>query len=138
MAKLNVFDPPMCCTSGVCGPSVDPVLPRFSADLDWLKGQGVEVERHNLAQQPAAFASNPVVKEALQKYGNECLPLLIFGDEIVSRGVYLERAQLAQIVGLEPSDSKSISGKETETTCCSPSDVVGIGASKKSSAGGCC
>lgn len=27
--KIEVFDPPMCCSSGVCGPAVDPVFPRF-------------------------------------------------------------------------------------------------------------
>ena len=41
MTKLAVYDPPMCCSTGVCGPSVDPVLPRLPADLDWLKRQGV-------------------------------------------------------------------------------------------------
>ena len=39
MAKLTVYDPPMCCSTGVCGPAVDPVLPRVTADLDWLKRQ---------------------------------------------------------------------------------------------------
>lgn len=137
MTKLTIFDPPMCCTSGVCGPSVDPVLPRFSADLDWLKGQGVEVERHNLAQQPAAFASNSRVKDALREFGNECLPLLMLGDEIVSRGTYPERSKLAQIVGLEAALSKSSPEKDANSACCS-SGVVGIGGSKKSTSGGCC
>ena len=59
MTTIRVFDPAMCCSSGVCGPSVDPQLARFSADLDWLKAQGVSVERFNLAQQPAAFAEDP-------------------------------------------------------------------------------
>ena len=52
MTKLAVYDPPMCCSTGVCGPAVDPVLPRVTADLDWLKRQGVEVER--LQPGPAA------------------------------------------------------------------------------------
>ncbi len=67
--KIQVFDPPMCCPTGVCGPSVDPELVRFAADLDWLESQGVEVERYNLAQQPAVFAGTPVVKETLAKDG---------------------------------------------------------------------
>ncbi len=54
---IRVFDPPMCCSTGVCGPSVDPELVRFAADVDWLEKQGVKVERFNLAQQPGAFAS---------------------------------------------------------------------------------
>ena len=56
MIKLQVFDPAMCCSTGVCGPSVDPVLPRFSADLEWLKSrEGVQVQRYNLAQEVAAL-----------------------------------------------------------------------------------
>ena len=86
MTKLAVYDPPMCCSTGVCGPAVDPVLPRVTADLDWLKRQGVEVERYNLAQQPQAFASNPTVTAALREYGNDCLPLVLVNGVIVSRG----------------------------------------------------
>jgi hypothetical protein len=25
MPKVQVFDPPMCCSTGVCGPEVDPL-----------------------------------------------------------------------------------------------------------------
>ncbi|XXU25156.1 arsenic metallochaperone ArsD family protein [Sorangium sp. So ce887] len=64
---LRVFDPAMCCSTGVCGPSVDPELARFAADVDWLQKQGVTVERYNLSQQPSAFAGTPAVKEALAR-----------------------------------------------------------------------
>ena len=70
MTDIQVFDPPMCCSTGVCGPAVDPVLPRFSADLDWLRSQGVGVERYSLSQQPGAFAENDVVQHALSSEGN--------------------------------------------------------------------
>ena len=43
VSALHVFDPPMCCSTGVCGPVVDPDLTRFAADLDWLAGQGVSL-----------------------------------------------------------------------------------------------
>ena len=91
MTKLAVYDPPMCCSTGVCGPAVDPVLPRLAADLDWLKCQGVQVERYNLAQQPRAFASNPTVRAALREHGNGCLPLILVDGRVVSRGTYPER-----------------------------------------------
>jgi hypothetical protein len=55
----------MCCSTGVCGPSINPALPQLAADLEWLKGLGVQVERFNLAQQPAAFRDNAAVREAL-------------------------------------------------------------------------
>ena len=77
MTKIEVFDPPMCCSSGVCGPSVDPALARFSSDLHWLANQRIAVERFNLAQQPQAFAASEVVKTALKQFGNGCLPLIL-------------------------------------------------------------
>ena len=95
MAKVQVYDKPMCCSTGICGPQVDPVLPRFAADLDWLKSQGHEVERSNLAQQPAAFAESAVVKAALAADSVECLPLILVDGNVVSRAEYPSREQLA-------------------------------------------
>ncbi|MDX9866294.1 MAG: arsenite efflux transporter metallochaperone ArsD [Kiritimatiellia bacterium] len=100
MKKLEVFDPPMCCSSGVCGPNVNPVLPRFAGDLEWLKGRGVKVARYNLAQQPMAFAENASVREALEKEDVACLPLVLADGRIVSRGVYPAREELAALLGL--------------------------------------
>jgi arsenite methyltransferase len=98
MPKLEVFDPPMCCSSGVCGPDVDPVLPRFAADLEWLRAQGVDVERHNLAQQTAAFVANPLVKQTLSEQGQGCLPLILLDGRIVVQGTYPTRQVLAEVL----------------------------------------
>jgi hypothetical protein len=98
-ATLRVFDPAMCCSTGVCGPSVDPQLARFAADVAWLQGQGVTVERFNLAQQPAAFAETPAVKEALAR-GTEVLPLIVVGDRIAVEGAYPSRETLAALAGV--------------------------------------
>jgi hypothetical protein len=100
MTTVRVFDPAMCCSSGVCGPSVDPQLARFSADLDWLKAHGVSVERFNLAQQPGAFAEDAAVRSALETKGEAGLPLVKFDDEVKSSGEYPSRAQLATWAGL--------------------------------------
>lgn len=97
---IQVFDPPMCCSTGVCGPAVDPELVRFSADLDWLRQQGVEVARYNLSQQPAAYAGNEVVKAALHQEGNDCLPLTIVDGVVVCRGRYPTRQELAGYAGI--------------------------------------
>ena len=105
MTHLDVFDPPMCCSSGVCGPSVDPALAAFAADVDWLSGQGVSVTRHNLAQDPQAFVVQPLVKDLLQREGDACLPLVIANGEIVGHGAYPRREELARIVGLKLSAS---------------------------------
>lgn len=93
-SKLEVFDPPMCCSSGVCGASVDPVLAGFAGDLQWLKKQGIAVRRFNLSSDPAEFVLRDVVRDALNSEGNECLPLILADGKIVSRGVYPSRDDL--------------------------------------------
>ena len=76
------------------------MLPRFSADLQWLAHQGVSVERYNLSQQPQAFVANPVVKAALREGGNWNLPLILADGQIATRGTYPTREELAQFAGL--------------------------------------
>lgn len=102
MNKVEVFDPPMCCSSGVCGPNVDPALASFAADLHWLAGQGIAVERFNLAQQPQAFAANEVVRGALKDRGNACLPLILLNGAVTSQGRYPNREELARLAGARP------------------------------------
>jgi hypothetical protein len=100
MQKIEVFDPAMCCDTGICGPAVDPKLVRFAADLDWLKSQGVAVERFNLSQQPGAFAADGSVKGALESKGIEALPLVKANGEVKSTGRYPAREELAAWAGV--------------------------------------
>ena len=107
MTHLDVFDPPMCCSSGVCGPSVDPLLAAFAADVDWLTSQGVTVSRYNLAQNPQAFVAHPLVKDLLEREGDRCLPLVIMDGEIVGHGAYPRREELAHLTGLIATASRA-------------------------------
>ncbi len=93
---IQVFDPPMCCSTGICGPNVDPVHVRFAADLSWLQEQGVNVERYNLSQSPAAFVENALVKQALTDKGEAALPLVLSNGEIQASGRYPKRNELAE------------------------------------------
>ena len=135
--KIQVFDPPMCCSSGVCGPSVDSELVRFAADVDWLKRQGIEVERYNLAQQPAAFANTPVVKEALATEGNACLPLTLVDGAVVCKGRYPTREVLAGRAGLAASGTRpAAAGTKATGSCCGFSRSPATSGSPKRSS--CC
>ncbi len=118
--KLYVYDPPMCCSSGVCGPSVDPQLVTFASDLDWLRQQGVEVERYNLSAHPAEFAQQDAVKDALHNEGNACLPVLVVDGTIVSKGVYPTRSELAGFCGIDGVEALAETDAEPETACCGP------------------
>jgi hypothetical protein len=119
MTKLQVYDPAMCCSTGVCGPQVDPVLPRFSEDVHWLANQGIAVERYNLSQQPQAFAGSVAVKEALARDGTGCLPLILIDGTIVSKGRYPEREELARLLRL-PMGSKAQDFPILSEPCCKP------------------
>ena len=99
MKRLDIYDPAMCCSTGVCGPTVDPVLVRFAADVKWLQEQGVEVRRFNLSQSPAAFVENERVKQALTEKGEGALPFLLANGQVLASGHYPERGQLTAALG---------------------------------------
>lgn len=99
MSTIVIYDKAMCCSTGVCGPDVDPVLPKFAADLDWLEAQGNQVSRFNLAQNPEEYISNTLVKQMLDDHGIECLPLILVDGSIVSRTDYPSRENLAMWSG---------------------------------------
>ena len=122
MKRLQIFDPPMCCSTGVCGPSVDPTLTRFAADLDWLRRQGFAIERFNLAQEPGVFASDSAVKGELAEGGTAVLPLVLVDRQIVGRGDYPSRAQLAALVGLPADLGNSAAALPVVDSACCGSD----------------
>ena len=100
MKRLEIYDPAMCCPTGVCGPQVDPALVRFASDVKWLQDQGVEVRRFNLAQTPAAFVEKESVKAALTEKGEAALPLVLVDDMVAASGQYPGREQLAAWCGI--------------------------------------
>jgi hypothetical protein len=111
--KLEVFDPPMCCSSGVCGPSVDNKLVQFGAALEWLRTQGVQVERYNPSHQYDAFAGNATVVKAVNDHGISCLPLILLNGELVSHNGYPSREELAAIAGLDQPPTPARASRNT-------------------------
>lgn len=113
MVAIQVFDPALCCSSGVCGAEADQQLINFSSDFDWIKENNISIERFNLAQQPMNFANNPTVKGFLERSGPEALPLVLVDGEIALAGRYPNRDELARWTGV------SSEGKEqAESSCC--------------------
>lgn len=88
MKTIQVYDPPMCCSTGICGTDIDPDLVNFAAMLSQLGTHDIKVERFNLGQQPMAFVQNPAVKAHLDKEGAEVLPLIYWDGELHLKGRY--------------------------------------------------
>ena len=93
MPRLEVFDPAMCCSTGLCGTEIDPALVSFAALLTQLSQKCVKVERYNLGQQPMAFVQNPTVKALLDKEGVTALPLILINGAVHLKGRYLTDAE---------------------------------------------
>mgnify|MGYP003599712135 FL=1 len=102
MPTIRVFEPALCCNTGVCGEDVDPALVTFTADLAALREAGADIERHNLANDPTAFAADPRVKAFLQVAGSAGLPLTLVDGVTVATGTYPSREQLLTYAGLNP------------------------------------
>jgi hypothetical protein len=100
MTAIEIYDPALCCSTGVCGTEVDQALVSFAADVDWAKQNGARIERFNLAQQPLAFAENAIVKGFLERSGQEALPLVLVAGEVALAGRYPSRGELARWAGL--------------------------------------
>ena len=120
MKTVRVFDKPMCCSTGICGPQVDPVLPRFAADLEWVRSQGVLVERFNLGQQPTAFIQDAAVHNLLATRGTDCLPLIEVDGQVVSQSEYPSRDVLARWTGLSSAASPLMVISEGGGSCKEP------------------
>lgn len=118
MSIIHVFDPALCCSTGVCGVEVDQQLVSFSADVDWAKHNGAQIDRFNLAQQPMAFAENLLVKAFLERSGAEALPLILVDGEVALAGRYPTRTELARWAGIQQSDAPAATGCCPGSQCC--------------------
>ena len=118
MKKVQIFDPALCCSSGVCGTEVDQNLVNFSANVDWAKQQGLTIERFNLAQQPMAFAENAAVKGLLERSGEAALPVTLVDGEVAFAGRYPSRDDLARWIGVSAAVAEPKSDAAS-SSCCS-------------------
>lgn len=101
MSKIEVFEPALCCATGVCGEDVDQQLVTFSADMDFLRSRGGDIARYNLASEPQAFTASDAAKAFLHLSGSAGLPLILVDGVTAMTGRYPDRAQLASWAGLE-------------------------------------
>jgi hypothetical protein len=93
---VKVYEPPMCCSSGVCGPSVDDELVEFSEALKQLKEEGIEVERNAMNQNPLAFQNNQSVLDLVNNQGTEELPVTEINGKVIKLGEYPSLEELRE------------------------------------------
>ncbi len=96
--RVELYEPAMCCETGVCGPSVDQQLIDVREDLRWAEAQGAEVTRHNLSSDPDAFVANPKITGLMAAFGEDALPALVIDGQIAIHGGYPSREELADLL----------------------------------------
>jgi hypothetical protein len=99
--RVELYEPAMCCQTGVCGPSVDQQLVDVREHLRWAESQGAQVTRHNLSSDPDAFVANPKVTGLMAAFGEPALPVLVVDGEIAIHGRYPSRSELAALLEAE-------------------------------------
>lgn len=114
MSKMVIFDPAMCCPTGLCGVSIDPELLRISTIINKLKSYGIIVERYNPNSTPQVFLSNPSITQIINTKGIEVLPITIVNGNIVRIGSYLSNEEILKLFNL-PNDFLKDVNKNTNT-----------------------
>lgn len=128
MKKLQIFEPAMCCSTGLCGVGVDPELLRISTVLNSMQKNGIQVERYNLTNSPQEFINNKNVNELIKAKGVDILPLAVLDGEIVITGRYPKNVEFVQFlnipmsyIGEQPKVAKATI-KKKGGCCCSGGD----------------
>ncbi|CAN5443463.1 hypothetical protein BH09ACT12_BH09ACT12_10940 [soil metagenome] len=110
MPSIHVYEPALCCNTGVCGPDLDQDLVDFTATLNHLTERGADLARHNLANDPGGFVAEESVGAFLKVAGSEGLPLTTVDGVTVLTGAYPTREQLLRYAGLAPEAAVAPSG----------------------------
>lgn len=103
MKKMIIFDPAMCCSTGLCGPSVNPELLRVATVINTLKNKGIKIERYNLSQNPQAFVDNKIINKILNANGVKVLPVTIVDGVVAKYGSYPTNEEFCRMLQI-PAD----------------------------------
>ena len=98
MKKIQLFEPAMCCSTGLCGVGVDTELLRVTTVLKTLAENGIVVDRFNLSTSPMEFVTNNEVHQLLYKEGIAKLPLAVVDGEIVITGRYPTNEEFTKLL----------------------------------------
>jgi hypothetical protein len=93
-AVVELFDPPMCCPTGLCGPTLDQTLLDVNEMVLTLQAEGLKVERYQMIGHPQAFLSNPDVMRLVREQQMAALPITVVRGQVVKVGMYPTLAEI--------------------------------------------
>ena len=132
MKSVKIFEPAMCCATGLCGVGVDPELLRISTVIETLKQNNIQVDRFNLTNAPMEFVYDTTINTFINEKGPDALPTILLDGDLVLSGRYPTNAELTEWLNLPA---------ETLQTCAQGSEYASKNEDDSNSCcceGGCC
>lgn len=99
--EIIIYDPVLCCPTGICGVNVDPELIRMAIVIENLKKKGIVVQRFNLRDHPQIYVDNKVINDCLTNEGADVLPIVTLDDKIVLKKQYPSNKQLSEWLNIK-------------------------------------
>lgn len=98
--KIEFYEPPMCCSTGICGPSVDERLIRLKENIDTLKNkyEDLEIYRYMISQQPLKFRVNREVYSIVSEQGKKSLPIAAINGKVFKVGDYPSLEEMEKLI----------------------------------------
>ena len=87
-ADVEFFDPPMCCPTGLCGPTLDQTLLDVNEMILTLQGENLRVERYQMTSNPNAFLGNAEVIKLVREKQLEILPITVVRGKVIKAAAY--------------------------------------------------
>lgn len=87
-AEVELFDPPMCCPTGLCGPTLDQTLLDVNEMILSLQAEGISLERYQMASHPQVFLNNPEVMRLVREKQMDSLPITVVRGKVIKSGDY--------------------------------------------------
>ena len=125
MKEMQIFEPALCCETGVCGASVDPELLRITTVLDRMKKNGIIIKRFNLNSSPMEFVTNQTINTFINQKGVDALPCVMVDGKIVIEGRYPTNEEIMVLAEI-PVEKLLPEQKKSSGCCCGGNN------------GGCC
>ena len=85
---VEIFDPPMCCPTGMCGPTIDQALLNVNEMILTLQSDDVSVVRYQMTSHPQAFLNNADVMRLVREQQMAALPITVVGGKVIKAGEY--------------------------------------------------
>lgn len=117
MKRMVIFEPAMCCSTGVCGPSVDKELLRVSTMINNLKKAGIMVERYNLSSNPQIFVDNTAINKIINTDGVDTLPVVMVDGDVVKTKGYPTNEEFIELLDVKEHIKAS---RKSSGGCCGP------------------